>query len=487
MSKEKKMLGEIGENDIGVFLPTNYVNAYNAMAEKFEAIEKAVYNSNDQEVVLKTLQEQLAKSFYALNFGYNVKQESKLNNKIEIEANGDVKQLINKEATVKPKRQGKLKGTGLSAIAANATGVSAKQTKWHLYNSGFWITIKPMSSDDKIALEARLVNELVEVGINTLGLIFSNDAAAYRSILLDFLRPFIDMSNSSLKFEEGDDPYDYISALDTDILIAALVYNIYPTGFPITLICRNNLEIEVNGVKSRAKCDNVLEDTVNALECVYADMDSLTEEQINILAMGRASVYKGTEEEYQNDNEIGLSILDYKNDMVNVRELSYTNGKFNTAMDIKLTIGDTTVNDLLKSADKFIIDLKTKIDDIILELSDKTEKQAVIEQFMDNVLLGKYIHFIKRLEIGGNWSDDMYDIYDALNTLRENDELAADIITKISEFIDDTLNYAIGHPRFECSQCKKVMNEDKVLPNKNLESIIPFNILYVFTILRIMP
>jgi len=147
-----------------------------------------------------------------------------------------------------------------------------------LYHSGFWVTIKPLVSEEIVNLEFEIISELKRVGKLTNTLIFSHYNVIFAEIIFKyFKRKVIDTS-----VDMGDNELeDLVSVNDLYVIALNLAKGIFPNGFNAIIPCKNNLVLNENKLPT---CNVKISKHLDLTELFYVNTELLTEEQLIIMA-----------------------------------------------------------------------------------------------------------------------------------------------------------------------------------------------------------
>ena len=329
--------------------------------------------------------------------------------------------------------------------------------RFPLWHSGFWITVDTIAILDRLPLDAMIADRSLEVGMNTAGLIYSNDVVLYNEIVLDFIVEFI--KDTSLKLDDNDNIRDYIDIADMDTLTLALINALHPNGVDISMGCKNVLNEKV--------CNYVISGKADPKEMLSVDIDKLREEQLEIISKTSPnSVTKDEIKKYRDE---------YSNSL---KEVTYSYGEND---ELKITVTAPTVNEYIQAGDVFIRSVESNVDAMLMEDKGEDDKHKKIDDVLKAVVISKYISFISSISLNGAKVLGINDIFNFLNTLSDDTDLTNKILSDISDFISDRTISVVGTPVYTCPNCRKATESGETTA---FENIVPLNVIKVFSKLR---
>jgi len=377
-------------------------------------------------------------------------------NDLELEPKINDKLLIMK--TVGIKKSGNRSLAKLRLAEALGIGSLSHIPLWH---SGFWITIKPMTKQDKVNLMLSLSEEFGRVGRETNNLIFSNHSVVFTKILLEKIKQFI--LDTSLALPEGEDIFDYIKLQDLYPLVLGLIKSMYPKGVNYILQCKNTVIIENNA----PKCNYKSEINIDPAKLLWVDMSKLTEYHKSIMSRKTSkSVNVDEIRKYQEELEANQST-----------PLNFTIGD----VAVTLNIESPSINRYLEAGEYFITQLTELSTDMIKNktvINDIKEAEIMV---LNNLYLGIYNHYVKSIVIDGKVAEDIVDINEELELLSNNVDIRRKIRNKIVDYINNSLVSIVGIPDYVCPICQESQKADSD-DKSNFKAFIPLNVFdYFFT------
>ncbi len=338
-----------------------------------------------------------------------------------------------------------------------------KITKIPLWNSGFWITIKPPKTEDIVNLQLKLSEEMDRIASLTTNLAFSNITTVFHKIVFEYVMERI--ADSSLDVPKKE-LINYISLLDLDTILLGVLQQVYYNGFDLYLPCKNNYNTEKDDeVKVKNKCSYVLEAKVDLSKLLWVDMSKIPEEALVIIANSMPkSVTVADIKKYKSILNRGID---------NRVTLTLNNGK-TIRMDLEVPNLKTYFN----VGDIFILKLNKIVNELMENGILKNEKDKAVNVATKTLFLSIYSHFVKAIKNGDVEFTDRDVINEALEIISSNNKDTNEIIEKINNFITKSSVTTIGLPNFVCPVCK-----EKQETTDTFENIVPLNmVLYFFTL-----
>jgi hypothetical protein len=333
----------------------------------------------------------------------------------------------------------------------------AKPTNIPLWNSGFWITLKPINNTELINLQYAIVENEAILGKESNGLIYSNYTVITTKIIIDFLRDKI--QSVSLTLEEDEDVMEFISIFDLFPIINGLLANINPRGHNYISTCKNSLKEGGDGML----CSNRIEGTIDFLKTLWVKRSSLTDIAImqminngpNTIDKDSLSVYK---EEITGNKDKDIS-LDFGESR------------------IKLELKDCSIADYIKYGEVWLELLLSSTDSMFTENSSEAAKYEWLTIIQTSVGLTTYNHFINSVTISNDEESVKYDKYseidDVMRELSMDTIISEKVIDGINKFIDKNSISLVGVPSYTCPDCGIEQNEGR--EKLDFSEIIPIN------------
>jgi len=345
----------------------------------------------------------------------------------------------------------------LKLAEALGIGMLSHVPLWH---SGFWVTLKPLTKQEKINLMLKLSEEFGRIGRQTNGLVFSNHSVVFNKIIINKVKEQI--IDTSLSLPEGEDIMDYVKLQDLYPLILGLLKTMYPKGVNYILQCKNSAVLE-NDVP---KCTYKAEINLDLSKTLWVDMNKLsTEHKSQMTKRASKSVSIDEVKKYQEtldgNGELPINI--------NLEDTS-----------VSIVVETPSVNKYLMHGEYFITLLHEKVNEIIRSskaFEDEKEAEILI---LNTMYLSTYIHYVKRIVVNGKIMDDVGDLHKSLEMLSNQPKIRKNIKSKITDYIDNSLVSIVGIPDFMCPICGSTQKSEE--DKSNFKSFIPLNMLdYFFT------
>ena len=342
-----------------------------------------------------------------------------------------------------------------------------KMTKIILWNSGFWITIRPPQNEDLINLYTKLTKEIEYVAEDTTLFGFSNISAVFYKIAWEYvLEHLVDTSlNVNPKYLSK-----YVSILDMDTVLLGILSQIFYNGFSTSLLCKNNYVLDED---NKPKCNFMYDVTLDLPKLLWVDTSRLDTEMMNIISK------RGPKTQDIN------SVKAYQNKLKpkdNVTVVNLNNGK-----RLELTLSIPSINESFNTSELFLLEIKKSINKSLASIPEE-ERENVEElktKFLTlankSLFLGIYSHFVEKMKLGEFETDNRATIVEALKTLSSNPKDVNNIIDKIHNFITINSITTIAIPDFICPVCGASQSDEPVF-----EHLVPVNMVsYFFTLSKL--
>lgn len=319
-----------------------------------------------------------------------------------------------------------------------------------LWRSGIWVTIRPPSVGYLAEIDRALAFERPQLGLDTQGMLNSNEALIFEEILVDAALRLVTSSTypiaqSPLELKE------VISFKDIPDLIWGMAQAAFPEGVDIAIPCTSETCRAIDRVNA------------NLIRMSVVDESFLTREQISF--MDQKGTRMTTPEEVEQYQQVFLS-----------REEEYFdyNGR-------KFNFYAPTIAQYFSSGRKWINSINRALAEAMGEAVDDDSKRArLIESMVTSEQLCHYAHYVRDIRIPhedreGTMHirviDDDDTIRNILKMISADPAVANEFIMAVDKYINNTTISIIGYPNIPCTKCGKLHL------NKEGEArlIIPFN------------
>jgi len=293
-----------------------------------------------------------------------------------------------------------------------------------LWSSGIWLTLKAPTNATLLELDQRLAALKIELGSNTVGLIFSNDVAYMVMEVVNMaLKHVIDASVNDLTPESLK---RLILTADIPALIWGFATAIYTDGYPMTRTCHN--------VQCRHEEHFMLK--LNLLS--HVDNSMISRQQRLHMTKARTKVDVAAIKEYQSLHK-----------WVGVNDYIELNGK---ALRVKLKVPNLHEYEI--SAHDWIDGIVNTMESSLSEPLKGQDRADYIQKQSRMTALRQYGHWISNVTTS---TEHVIEDNDTLTTILEHlsgDEAVSRVFfEKVAAFIDDTAINIVGIPKYPCSQC----------------------------------
>lgn len=328
---------------------------------------------------------------------------------------------------------------GHKATEAFVTGTKVGRTvQIPLWRTGIWVTMRPPALSYLAEIDRALAFARPQLGLDTMGMLNSNEALIFEEVLVDAALRLI--TSSTYPFAQSPmELRDIISSHDRDQLIWGMALAAFPDGTDIALPCTD------------AECSQVDRVHANVLRMAFVDRGSLTLDQLRL--MDRATNTKVTDEEldkYQADFE--------------VRERGYWEYEGR-----KLNFYVATLTEYFSTGRQWINSINIAVTQSMGDDVENDNKRArSIESMVSSEQLCRYGHYIRNITIpvpGAEDNDDdesdlvidyADDIRNILKLISADPDAVNSLLLAIDNYIQRSVVSVIAYPNAPCSKCGKL-------------------------------
>lgn len=314
--------------------------------------------------------------------------------------------------------------TGKQAVrAARAAMGGGIPQNLGLYQSGFWVSIKPPLEGDWNDLDERILEQRKTFGWDHFGVAFSCYSTYILSELLMFAAKHITECSVDIpevksgEMTVGDWVIANIDQMDIVVLLTYIAHSAYPQGIPYV---RPNPNLVPN-----SPMKELLNEKLNLYHCVVHDFSRIDEEMVAHMAR-RAKRSVAVED-----------VLKYQ-EMVAKKRGDRT-VKLNDNFSIVLAMPKFA--DIVQSTDAWLMQMKSSMISSLTKERSESEKQNYIHKNSRIASVRAYSSWIKELviEINGNtvYVKDRESIDEALLDMRNESRIAITAYNTILTYISD--------------------------------------------------
>lgn len=326
------------------------------------------------------------------------------------------------------------KVVGLKAVskvqALLGLGGMIKVPLWH---SGIYISIKAPTDIQLLNFYETISREKIELGKNTVGLIFSNSSSYVNSAIYDLAIDCI--YETSVKDVPISDLKEIILMNDFPIIAWALAYTIYPNGYSYVRPCIVNPEA----------CQHVVESLLDIGKLLWVDRSALNDKQRRHMALvPRTQATKAEVLAYQAEFE------------------KTADNQYDSESGISVVFKQPTLEQHLESGARWIEELDSIVRDVF---NDEVKQDRINHYISERASLTKlrsFTHYIKHIVYtdDNSTSDEPETLERLMDQLSSSPEILNGIATKLNTFIDTSAVALVGLPRVPCPNCGEESKED---------------------------
>ena len=336
----------------------------------------------------------------------------------------------------------------------DALGVGVPSTT-PLWSSGFWVSFRPATEDEWVALEDSIASDKA-VGLRAInGLAMSNASVLTQETILKFAVNHIVSTN--IRFDTDATP-NYLKLLlapDIDGFLSGFLSACYPNGYPISRKCTASIN----------ECFASTEDNVSFSRMLVADTDRCEERHIAMMA--RNSEGQVTEKE----------VLEYQATLPSNQSAAFTIIETDV-VSFKAQLKVPSAEELINSGNRWNAVLVELVRDIMAERVDDNARIRLFDRQARATKLREYSHWIKEIVLDSNTVVGTEAIEKTLEVTSSSDTARNALYACLDDFMENSRLAIVALPNYQCPSCHKpqlVHKETKVPLD-----CIPLNMLNVF-------
>lgn len=326
-----------------------------------------------------------------------------------------------------------------------------------LWNSGFWVSIKPPTESELIDLMHLLRSEKVRTGRATYGLAYSSLTGVTAKYVIEFIKAHIYSTSINAKEIDIGSIEKHIVANDLDSLILAIICSMYPNGFNYSRSC----------VADPVTCNETVSGIIDPSKLLYVNRRALNDVQLSHMANRRS-------------NSMTLKDVEtYQKSLAtrNIRVLNYTP---DNERSIRFELKTPTLERYVLATDSWITDIELTADRVLSKDSTDTERDILITRHSKSTTMRQYTHYVDNIVYGDNTQvRDQKSLERVLNSLSADDELSKVFNEKVTELINTSTIASVGIPTYDCPSCKRPVRSRQDRPEE-YQNLIPLDLLSVF-------
>lgn len=324
-----------------------------------------------------------------------------------------------------------------------------------LWHTGIWLTFKAPREADLLELQRQFVNDKIELGRESYGLIFSNTSSYVTDRLINFALDHLYVSTLVAEESTREKLKAIISSQDIPAIMWGLACAIYPRGFQYQRACTTEPE----------KCNHVVEERLNLSKVLWVNKRALTPWQITHMSKRRA-------------NSMDLaSVKRYKDEMLKSQNRTIVLNK-DSSKESKLVLRIPNINEYIDSGNRWISEIISTVNRSLgSDVSDK-ERNDYVNKHGKISSMRQYLHWVDSFEFGTLRADDRETLEKMFDVLSSDDIVRNEFMDSIQKYINETAITVVGIPVYDCPKCGK--SQELKLPLPKHVNIIPFDVFQTF-------
>lgn len=327
-----------------------------------------------------------------------------------------------------------------------------------LWNSGFWVSVKPPSEGSLVDLMHLLRAEKVRLGRATNGLSYSSTTGVTAKYVIEFVKAHIYSTSINSKEVSIGEIEKYISVNDLDSLLLAIISSMYPNGFNYSRSC----------VADPVACNHLVEGIIDPSKLLYVNRRALTDSMIGHMTNRRS-------------NSMSLKdVLSYQSQLAarNIRMIEHTVNEDGDKVSLELKTPD--IGRYILSTDSWITDIETTADRVLSKEATDAERAQLIDRHSKATTMRQFTHYVERITYGDNTQVvDRSSIQAVMNGMSSDDDLSAALNAGVTELINSSTVAVVGIPTYKCPACKKPVRSREGHPEE-YQNVIPLDLLSIF-------
>lgn len=361
--------------------------------------------------------------------------------------------------------KGKIDPALLMAMFQSNMG-SGQTVNVPLYHSGFRIVVTAPTLAELTTLDLKIYKREVEIGRETACLATNSKRGSTIEILKEYIRGKITHCTLDIDLESSD-VFDYISMLDFDTILLALLQATYTTGVPVTRSCQNMSNENV-------ACSMHVEAKLDPSKLLVVDRSLLTTEMIQTIAKRKPREVSLVERERY------ITLLNSRLDEIRERKPELITGS--NRVEFKIP----TVSEYIMDSNIWIEEIKKELDSILDSNTDITRSNA-LEKILVSTYLSGYLSNFKSLGVEtepGYYRniEQREHIRTVLDKINNNSEVTIMFSEAVLDYINRSYVSLVATPNYICPVCNK-KQDNMTSPAVDFDAFIPFNVLDFFSIL----
>jgi hypothetical protein len=323
-----------------------------------------------------------------------------------------------------------------------------------LWHSGIWVTFKPPSESGIVELNRILMNDKIQLGRYTYGMIFSNITSYTVNRVMDFALQHI--YDISVKAEDIsiDQLKDHIATQDIWCFLWGFMCTMYPRGFKYRRAC----------ITDPDKCTHILEDTLNLTKLQWTNTMALTDWQRTFMSS------------HQSKSKSLADVTRYREEMLKgqTHRVEIPTGPDET---VAIVLHTPSVREYIDSGYQWIGGIADLVDRVLGADADDDDRNALIVDHGKASFMRQYGHWVSSIEFATNTVDDRETIDSLLDMLSADDEVRVRFTEAVVQYINTSTISVIGIPVYECPSCGSAQEIHDQGPYRNL---IPLDVMSLF-------
>ena len=329
-----------------------------------------------------------------------------------------------------------------------------------LWHSGIWITFKAPREADLLELQRQFVNDKIELGRQSYGLIFSNTSSFVTDRLVSFALDHVYTTTLTAEDSTREKLKSIISSQDIPAIMWGLACAMYPRGFQYQRACTAEPD----------KCNHVVEERLNLTKVLWVNKRSLTPWQIAHMSQRRS-------------NSVTVdSVNRYKNEMLKSQNREITLNK-GSSKESKVVLRIPNVNEFIDSGHRWISEIISTVNRSLGGDINDAERNDYIDKHGKASSMRQYLHWVESFDFGTLRAEDRETLEKMFDVLSSDDIVRVEFMDSIQKYINETAITVIGIPVYDCPKCGTP--QDLKLPLPKHTNIIPFDVFQTFFILLV--
>lgn len=311
--------------------------------------------------------------------------------------------------------------------ALTSTGATVQ---YPLYGTGIWVTLRPPSDAELLALETTVNEEKIELGRQYTGFLHSASMVYLHRHLFDLFLTLL--YDTSLHDWTEEKLRSLIKVTDMQEIARIMAITIYPNGFNAQIPCLND----------PTKCNHIERLVMDIGKMGWVDRTALSTEQTRFM---RNRLKKSTLAEIQDYQTRGRAA-----DGLLVR----------LSDDVRMRLKVPTISEYIEAGYTWLAELDESVRSAFGESLSELKRRTYVRTQYNLSMTRQYSHWVGSLVLNdGSYIEEQPTLGEAISHLTGNDDITKSYFEHIDQFIADSAITLTALPSYRCPSCQTPMSD----------------------------